>query len=166
MLLMRNWNFAVDWDNLSDGLLLLRGFRARASGEVVILSSPSDRSPVHMPLVVQVEIDNWFELRFGVRFRQRSLFCTGSMDVARDYARSDGEVRALRPNAVFSFCWSPLCVDLYGAYMDAVKCEPITDLLERLQFKCDDLSSAIRSGHEIMLVCDSVLAQTLVAPSP
>lgn len=120
---------------------------------------------MHMPPEVQIEIDNWFESRFGVRFRQRSIFSTGSMEVAREYARGTGEVRVLRPEVDFCFCWSPLCVDLYGAYEDADRHESISALLEHLQFRCDDLSSAIRSKHEIMLVCSSVQARALSTPN-
>ncbi len=138
--------------------MLLRGFPTRASEQIVTISSPTDRFPVNMPLCVQLEIDNWFEAKFGVRFRQRSLFCTGSIEVARGYTHMVGEVRTLRAVEDFCFCWSPLCDDLYGAYETSSHNESIGELLSRLQFRCDDLISAIRSQNEIMLVCSRVQA--------
>ncbi|MCT6717231.1 hypothetical protein [Acidovorax sp. K2F] len=155
------WNSEHVWDEQSKGLKLFRGFPIRVSEETVTFGSPEERTPVNMPPLVQLEIDNWFEARFGVRFRQRSIFSTGSLDVARDYARDTGEVRALRPLADFCFCWSPLCGDLYGAYMDSHSSETIPTLLGRLEFRCDDIHSALLSENEVMLVCSSVQATTL-----
>lgn len=160
---MSIWNPAADWARLSDGLPLLRGLATRAGADFVTMASPADRTPVHMPASVQMEMDDWFEGRFGVRFRQRSIFSTGSWEVARDYAGGTGEVRVLCPAADFCFCWSPLCADLYGAYEATDSREPISTLLERLHFRCDDLSSAIRSSHEIMLVCSCVQARAVTA---
>lgn len=118
-----------------------------------------------MPLHVQAEIDDWFEAHFGVRFRQRSIFSTGSLEVARDYARDTGEVRVLRPTADYCFCWSPQCEDLYGEFMNSPSDESIPMLLKRLEFRCDDLASAILSNNEIMLVCSDVSATIFRQPT-
>lgn len=155
---MSIWNSPSLWENLFSEHSLFRGHRCRNSSEVLTLHSPSARLPVHTPPAVQVEIDNWFENRFGIRFRQRSLFSTGSLEVARSYAGDYGEVRVLRPAADFCFCWSPVCEDLYAEYENLRYGESIPMLLDRLQFRCDDLQSAILSKNEIMLVCSSVRA--------
>lgn len=160
---MAIWNSPDVWLEQSKGNRLLRGFSTRAYEEKITYSSPTDRSPVNMPWSVQIEIDNWFEARFGVRFRQRSIFATGSLDVARGYARDTGEVRVLRPLADFCFCWSPVCEDLYGEYEISQSNEKIQDMLERLDFRCHDLSAALTSHNEIMLVCGCVQATALTA---
>ena len=87
------WNSASTWEELSSGATLFRGFPTRSVDEIIIFGSPVDRVPVNMPPTVQMEIDNWFESRFGVRFRQRATFSTGSFQVAREYAKHTGEVR-------------------------------------------------------------------------
>ncbi|WP_157158300.1 hypothetical protein [Delftia sp. Cs1-4] len=160
---MTIWNSEKKWEEFSSGLRVLRGFGIRSSEKSITLHSPAARTPVNMPQSVQVEIDNWFETRFGIRFRQRSIFGTGSFEVAQSYTRDFGEVRALRPEADFCFCWSPLCEDLYGAYQECSPSESIADMLDRLDFRCNDLYSAILSGNEIMLVCSSIQAEKFVA---
>jgi hypothetical protein len=116
-----------------------------------------------MPLGVQRLMDDWFETRFGVRFRQCSLFATGDISVARDHAKGGGEVRHLCPVSSYSFCWSPLCDDLFHMYEQTAATEPVEELLERLNFRCEGMADAIASGNEIMLVCSSVEAHRLVA---
>ncbi len=156
---MTIWNSENKWEELTSGLKVLRGFGMHASEQAITICSPVARTPVNMPQSVQVELDNWFESRFGVRFRQRSIFATGSFEVAQSYARDAGEVRALRPATDFCFCWSPLCEDLYGAYEESSSSESISEMLDRLEFRCDDLHSAILSENEIMLICSSVKAE-------
>ena len=143
----------------------MRGFSTRSHEQTFHFSSPENRVPVSMQQHTQVEIDDWFETHFGVRFRQRSIFSTGSFEVARNYARDTGEVRVLRPTADYCFCWSPLCEDLFGEYIDSPSGESIPMLLKRLEFRCDDLASAILSNNEIMLVCSDVRATLFSQPT-
>jgi hypothetical protein len=117
----------------------------------VYLSSPENRVPVNMPLNAQQEMDDCFENSFGVRFRQQSLFCTGSFEVAKSYAGDFGEVRVIRPESRFCFCWGVHSDDLYFEYCKMKDFERIPDFIERLIFKTDDLHHAIQSGNEIML---------------
>jgi hypothetical protein len=146
------WFEAVQWDELSGEQPLYRGFSKKIEGVSVQISSPENRSPVSMPLGIQTEMDNWFENRFGMRFRQRSLFATGSLEAATHYAADHGEVRVLRPIAPFCFCWSEQCADLYEEYENMPRDESIPELLQRLEFKCVDLDQALQSSHEIMLI--------------
>ena len=155
------WNCATTWEAQSNELLLLRVFSTRHGANVIRLSSPASRKPKNMPERVQQEMDDWFEHHFGIRFRQRAIFSTGCLDVASDYAGDYGEVRALRPAAEFCFCWSRTCIDLYGAWAAHPRAhpgDPVATLLDSLDFTCEDLGSALRSGHEIMLVCSSIEA--------
>jgi hypothetical protein len=162
---MSIWKSSDQWEELTQSFSLLRGFSTRSHEQTFHFSSPESRAPVNMPPHVQVEIDDWFEAHFGVRFRQRSIFSTGSLEIARNYARDTGEVRILRPTADYCFCWSPLCEDLYGEFLDSPYGESIPMLLKRLDFRCDDLASAIRSNNEIMLVCSDVSATIFRHPT-
>lgn len=148
---MAIWNHADSWNSSSEGLLLYRGFSQKAVDEIVLVDSPTNRQPVSMPRDVQVQMDDWFDGKFGVRFRQRSMFTSGSISTAQGYARGGGEVRVLRATQDYCFCWSPYCHDLYDEF-SMMNGESVTELLERLDFRSTDLAGAIRSKNEIMLV--------------
>ena len=96
-----------------------------------------------------------------MRFRESSLFATGDLHTALNYATGLGQVRQLEPKERFCFCWSPECVDLFNEFENSKSTESVEDLLTRLDFQCDDLEAAILSNHEIMLVC-SVIEATLI----
>lgn len=109
-------------------------------------------------------MDDWFFNRFGMRFRESSLFATGDFHTAQGYATDWGQVRRLEPKERFCFCWSPKCIDLYNEFESLVGTESVEDLLARLDFQCDDLEAAILSHHEIMLVCHAVKATLIPRP--
>ena len=109
-----------------------------------------------MSIEVQVCMDDWFEGRFGLRYRKRSLFCTGNRAAAEGYCLPLGEVRRIVANDDYSFCWSPLAPDLYEEWLKSDG--EVHALLDSLQYRCDGLTEAIASGNEIMLVGDSFLA--------
>lgn len=93
-----------------------------------------------------------------MRFRESSLFATGDLHKAQNYAADWGQVRQLEPKERFCFCWSPECVDLYNEFENSKRTESVEDLLAGLNFQCDGLEAAILSHHEIMLVCSDVEA--------
>jgi len=155
------WKQSHSWIADAASQPIYRGFERTFASDVEIIASPMDRVPKHMPCEVQVLMDDWFEARFSVRFRQRSIFSSGSIEIARDYAGVWGEVRSLTPRTNYAFCWSHRCPDLYGAFEAIAPGETIEALLDRLEFTTDDISGAIRSGCEVMLVCASVAAQKI-----
>ncbi|WP_208512894.1 hypothetical protein [Variovorax paradoxus] len=146
------WQDAKSWDETSGGLKLYRGFLGSGLKTSVQIASPEDRRPVNMPLNIQKEIDDVFERLFGIRFRQRSLFTTGSLEVAKEYAGDWGQVRTIKPLSCFSFCWSRFSADLYEEFQALRVGETVTDLVLRLEYECGCLADALASGHEIMMV--------------
>lgn len=149
------WFQPEQWACLTQNLPVFRGTGQTKPERTVQVASPQDRIPVSMPKLVQKEIDDCFEKMFGLRFRQKSLFVTGSFDVAEGYAKDYGEVRTIRPSAPFCFCWGLHSKDLYFEYMEMPHGESIEDLITRLDFRTSDLIQAIQLGHEIMLVGES-----------
>lgn len=158
------WHPADSWNEASGGLPLYRGFSRPTDGPVIFIQSPSNRVPLNMPPDVQTRMDDWFFVRFGMRFRESSLFATGDLHAARSYATDRGQVRRLAPEEQFCFCWSPKCADLYNEFESSKGPESVDALLARLEFRCEDLEAAILSHHEIMLVCPSV--QATLVPRP
>lgn len=142
------------WDALVEGMKLYRGFSTRQPDASIQVRSPTNRLPVDMPLTVQNEMDDWFFINFGIRFRQKSIFATGSLDVALRYARH-GEVRTVRPISTFHFCWGSRSTDLFEVYDRKKETYSVIEILQGADFQSDDLAGALRSGHEIMLVGDA-----------
>ncbi len=157
------WKTPKSWIADVGGHVLYRGFAKICGEDSKLISSPVNRVPKHMPPEVQVRIDDWFETRFGVRFRQRSIFSTGSIEIAKQYAQDWGEVRVLRPLNTYAFCWSRNSVDLFGEYEEKANGETVEAWLDRLEFTTDDISGAIESKREVMLVCESVEAKKMAS---
>lgn len=148
----RIWISPDKWDLITKKKPVYRGTSNSNSRTVMNISSPINRQPVNMPSDVQLKIDDIFESSFGIRFRERSLFSTGSLEVAKSYTGNYGEVRKIRPVEPFCFCWGLHSTDLYFEYMRASEHETICDMIHRLNFKIDDISRAIDLQCEIMLV--------------
>lgn len=104
-----------------------------------------------MDRAVHREMDDWFESTMGTRFRERSLFATGSIAMASLYKGSRGEVRRLRPVSEFAFCWSPKVEDLFHHHRD-LGGMGVQALLTQAGYKMTDLRDAASSGCEIMLI--------------
>ncbi|MCI3208806.1 MULTISPECIES: hypothetical protein [Pandoraea] len=155
------WYPGDSWGEVSGGLPLFRGFSRPSNNQVIDIQSPSNRLPQNMPLDVQSRMDDWFFKRFGMRFRESSLFATGDITTAQSYAGDRGQIRQLKPKDRFCFCWSPECADLYNEFEYSGRTESVEALLDRLSFQCDELEEALLSHNEIMLVCTAVEA-TLV----
>ncbi|WP_150125128.1 hypothetical protein [Aquaspirillum sp. LM1] len=153
-------NNAITWPCDSKGLFVYRGFGRERAEHVIEISSPKNRHPRDTPLDVQIQVDNWLEQRFGYRFRESSLFVTGDYMNATNYAQH-GEVRVIQPLSDYVFCWSRKCCDLYGEVELSPQSESIPDMMERLEFQCTDIYNAIKSGNEIMIICDRLKASKI-----
>lgn len=160
-LIIQRWFEASEWDVMLQGRLLFRGFSKEIDQQTLMTASPKHRTPVNMPPHVQVEMDDWFEGSFGIRYRQRSIFATGSFDNALGYAGTFGEVRKIRPTGPFCICWSPYVVDLYIDYQNISSQESLTRFLARQHFSNEDLGNAAETGHEIMLVGDAFACEKI-----
>ncbi|AQS50461.1 hypothetical protein PAEH1_00945 [Paenalcaligenes hominis] len=149
------WFQADEWEQLTGGLPIYRGFTRPLESETVHLKAPSNRPPKNIPKHDHHAIDAWFLEHFGAPFRSGALYGTGNFEKAVAHAEPDGEVALIRPNAEFTFCWSPLSYDLMGEYAQREASSDLIAFLEGLQFQQHDLEQAALSGHEIMLVSPS-----------
>lgn len=149
------WFKAEDWETLTTGLPVYRGFSRPLTEDKMTIYAPVNRQPKNIPLPAHHRIDAWFTQQFGIPFRSRAVYGTGSLDKAQEHAGEAGEVALIRPNGDFSFCWSPNCYDLYGEYAMLDSDEQIEAMLEKLAFRAEALEQAIMSGYEIMLAADS-----------
>lgn len=155
-----NWFEVEQWDTLSGGLPVYRGFSRPLTEGTNHIAPPTDRQPKNIPMAAHRIIDQWFLERFGFNFRTRALFGSGSTEKAEAHAEG-GEIGLIRPAADFMFCWSPHSYDLFGEYAQLESDEQLPELLERLEFSTENLDEAIRSGHEIMLASDAFIAEKI-----
>lgn len=155
------WFKAEEWDTLTGGLPVYRGFTRPLEGTMT-LDAPTDRKPKNIPEVAHRIIDDWFLEKFGVNFRTRAVYGTGSLENAQSHAGPDGEVAIIRPNADFSFCWSPHSYDLFGEYAELKSDDEIMTMLEKLEFRADNLEQAVMSGYEIMFASETFTVERLM----
>lgn len=153
------WFKAEQWEELTGGLPVYRGLSRPLAEDKITLYAPSDRAPKNIPEAAHRMIDDWFFEQFGVRYRTQALFGTGSLDMARARMGEEGEAVLIRPNADFTFCWSPHSYDLFGEYAQLSSDDEIAQMLEKLQFTAENLEQAVMSGNEIMLACESFTAE-------
>ena len=117
-----------------------------------------DRRPRDLALRLHEEANQWFDDKFGIRYRSQALFVTGSWTSARVYAASDEHVMRIIPLTPYRFCWSATLRDLLEYHTSANIGESMKDFLERNMYSEDDLRAANVSGHEVMLHCTEYVA--------
>lgn len=157
------WFEADQWESLAGGLPVYRGFTRPLESETWFLQAPVNRSPKNIPEHDHHFIDAWFLEHFGAAFRSGAVYGTGHFEKAKEHAGAEGEVAILRPNAEFSFCWSPLSYDLMGDYAQKDPQQPLIDFLVNLRFQQHDLEQAVMSGHEIMLISPSFTVERVLS---
>lgn len=148
-----------------NSLVLYRGFSGPHFGINHPFPNPyfeEPRQPRSEQVERQNEIRTWFIERFAVDYWNTSLFATGSLDVAKNYAGEYGSIGIIEPGDLASctVCWSPVYTALYGELGKRPE-SPIAEILEGGKyevFKWQDeqkLREAIASGHELMVVAPS-----------
>lgn len=156
--------FEVDqWQDLTGGQPIYRGFTRPLEAEAFQLAAPINRPPKNIQESDHHHIDAWFLEHYGAPFRSGAIYGTGNFDKAVDHAGPEGEVAILRPNAEFTFCWSPHSYDLVGEYAQRDLTLSLDEFLESLAYQQHGLEEAILSGHEIMLISPSFTIERVLS---
>jgi len=135
-----------------------------------------NRIPTDTPEGVQILIDDWFQERVGVRFRQTSLHCTGRFDIAISYSGMATGALIVIPMGEYHYAYSAQYRDLFvalgkfnykppngGAGMSVHEAEQfykarINEFMDSGDYRFDtNIRGAIFSGTEIMLSCKKAL---------
>ena len=145
-------------------------FRAHSTkhltGSTGVISNPNlqrARKPRDMPLATHQILNEWFVDRFGIAYREKSLFCTGDALIAAGYVTGDSSLILIEPVGDYSVCYSSKCKDLFGIYQfywsnsdpSALEIRTRLDGLDFVQHHNGGLGEAAASGCEVMLVADS-----------
>lgn len=156
--------FEVDqWQELTGGQPIYRGFTRTLEADRVHLAAPINRPPKNIQEHDHHQIDAWFLEQYGAPFRSGAIYGTGNFDKAVAHAGPDGEAAILRPNAEFTFCWSPHSYDLVGEYLQRDTNLSIEAFLESLAYQQCGLEQAILSGHEIMIISPSFTIERILS---
>lgn len=157
------WFEADQWQELTGGQPIYRGFTRPLDTETLHLAAPVNRPPKNIKEHDHHHIDAWFLEQYGAPFRSGAIYGTGNFDKAVEHAGPAGEVAILRPNAEFTFCWSPHSYDLVGEYAQRDPDVDLDEFLEGLAYQQHALEQAILSGHEIMLISPSFTIERVLS---
>jgi hypothetical protein len=155
--------FLKVWKNL-DLLPLIDSFiysGRKGQSEVFIKKKVrKDRNPLNSGQYIHEILDELFFERFEIKARSQSLFVTSKYSEASNY----GTPYVIFPIGKFNTIWSSLISDLYmhmGIFSHTERKELTREdfknqIDERLisKYKKGNLTGAIKSGNEIMLICD------------
>jgi hypothetical protein len=140
-----------------ENLAFLRGTSRRHSSDTVSIEVPRrDRKPKDSSAAFHAAADDWFDQKFGRRYRSGGLFVTSRRLTATTYAASEDHVMRIVPLSAYSYCWSPNVSDLLfmTQKFGAARREAIWDELDRSGYITSDLKQAHDLGHEVMIYCD------------
>ena len=120
-----------------------------------------DRKPLGMNPDTMVDVNEYFNEKFGAPFRFSAL-CTGEKMLAQAF----GDPYVVFPSGDYRFLWSPQVEDLNRAtnkfYVNLEPGEPdqiVPDLIPaKVQYTDKDLQGAIASGNEVMVRCKQYYA--------
>jgi len=104
----------------------------------------------------KTSFNNWMVKNFNYKYLTEGIFTSGKMQVSKYY----GEIFIVLPIGKFEFVWSKHIEDQCDISIHINKPsfgftdEKFTDLMDSCEYSNTNLSSALKSGHEIILNCD------------
>lgn len=136
------------------------------------IKTRTDRKPKDTISHLHRYFDQWFEARFGHKFRSAAVFCSGSPPTFY------GRKYAIFPIGKWSYVWSPNIRDLsedfgyqYEQHMidadnsynttlnhNAIIKADVFDTMDTLGYTNNQLDKALAGSNEIMVDCGSYLA--------
>jgi hypothetical protein len=148
-------------------LPLYRGISNITNEKYIHKKTRENRRPKDTSVDITNFINNYFEKKFGIRFRSNhSMMAAGSYEFARTF----GKPFNVFPAGEYKFCWSPKIADLFSWIITSIPIvdedediffdvfnegnfEKATKMLDKLEYKTTDLKEAIKSKKEIMFYC-------------
>lgn len=99
-----------------------RGVRTPSDMTYDVMPVNQNRPPIDTPADTQNQIDHWFQIQSGIRYRQSSIFVTSNYDNATKYTKQGaGTVLTVIPVGDFHFCWSSVYRDMTQSFEDFFK---------------------------------------------
>lgn len=173
--LQANCSKYLSENNDLDRNIMYRGMPFKAEGSVV-MTVRKDRKPLDTGMGLHTVMDEWFFEKFGHRARSQGLFVTGDTKQVSLY----GERFIIFPVGEYEYIWSPMVRDLYKMdwnkemgkskqFFDPLKKDTqltldpqqtmlVRGVLERFQYQTDNINDALRTKHEVVMMCDQYVA--------
>ena len=163
----------IDFDDSNNSLTrpLYRGMNRT---ELALVSRVrKDRKPSNTPINIHNLVDEWFDKKFGIKFRSNAMFATQIKSTAKAY----GTLYVVFPIGEFTICSSNIITDLYfditDLYFSSVDSHKtiqtvndnineykseIENLLDNADYKINTPIVDITRQSELMIHCDKYLA--------
>jgi len=160
-----------------DSFEVLAFYRGISSAKMLthpaIHKTPKNRAPLNTPHKNHQLADNWFENRFGTRYRSQAVFATSSLTTASFYAKYESvelhpapAIVRIIPLGPYKYCWSPRISDLVFSLKDPDLGSEVGDILDRAGYCEQNLRNAYESGHEVMIHCEEYISIPIALLKP
>jgi hypothetical protein len=134
-------------------------YLSHASGTFENPNLARERRPRDTSIALHAAMGRWFNQKFGIDYRSKALFCTGSRKIASGYIDAHKFLIEVAPIGDYSLCFTSGCMDLFGHFQFAGRSDPENinnvdhelDILQFVEKKNDGLTEAAQSGCEVML---------------
>ena len=125
-----------------------------------------DRAPSSTPTKVHEALDEWFEKKFGIRARSKTMFCVGEdgWELAENFGKTVG---AVFPIDNFKYVWSPNVMDLYDTINSVMaetgggvatevgfEVDKVMGFIDSAGYRDTGIKEAARGAEEIMIDCE------------
>lgn len=140
---------------------LFRGFNKYfPDGEYINPFINTSRKPKDTDLNIHKISDSWFEDKFGISARSKTIFCSTSIDQAEHYYSIGNSLAQINPIGQYKVIFSPLIIDFteHRAYINSRSSTlEIHHWLNTQDYQCIDDTRNIPYSFqgEIMLYCES-----------
>lgn len=153
--------------NLNNKPLLYRAHSVLEVEELgMIFQNPylfSERRPRTMPHHLHEISGNWFQSQFGLNFRSKAIFCSGSLAQAVSYLDDKSTLIQIWPIGRYSLCFSERCTDLFEHLAFSFKGNSFSvnevnlELanLGYVKYENSGLENAVASQCEVMLFAEN-----------
>lgn len=138
-----------------------RGISGKSLEAPYVGKTRKDRVPRNTRPEMHFAADQWFESRFGVKYRSQALFLSGRRFTASGYGESPEHVVRVIPLGAYSFCWSPRISDLLSVTLNVQTTDGLLEELNAAGYRESGLQAAHESGNELMLFCERYIAVPL-----
>lgn len=100
---------------------------------------------------LHIDLDNWFNKKFGIKARTQSIFCFADPKDTENY----GVPCIVFPIGPIKYVWSPNVPDLFYKIPRNISAKEVPSTMSALKYTDKRLSDMVTTRSEVMIQCDS-----------